>query len=236
MCSVTIQQTGSKIIITMNRDESLQRAPEEPPRIWQEPLILAPIDPASAGTWMGVNEGGAWACLLNGYLTESDNAINTPQSRGSLVPQLLASDNPFDFIEEINLSNTRSFRFLAGKLNDVFEYFWDGENLSKNKLASEAWIFRTSSSLKQDEVSEYRNIAFTNWLDDGAEIAANGIPSIHLYNEPDNKEYGVMMQRDYAETKSITQIVIEKSSPAKMLYWLNQNSEKPPKITAFENA
>lgn len=232
MCSVTILQDGSKLTVTMNRDETLERPVETSPHLWKSSNILAPLDTKSAGTWIGANQDGMWACLLNGYLTE-ERAIDKPESRGKLIPDLLNSDMAFQFIDKKDLSRTPSFRLLVGNNIDICEYFWDGKSLSKDSRKLQDIEFFTSSSLEQDKVAIYRRAEFDKWKNNGAKLSANNIPEINLFHEKDNKEYGVLMQRSYSETKSITQITIDKNKPVTMSYWLTSNIQNQPEVSSF---
>lgn len=75
MCTVTVHRSANRLLVTMNRDEARDRAPEVPPAIHHNDVNwLAPSDSARGGTWIGVNDRGVVACLLNGYV-EGDSVI-----------------------------------------------------------------------------------------------------------------------------------------------------------------
>ena len=72
MCTVTIvpidRANGGKTFrIAMNRDELRTRAIAQPPCVQQyDPhQAVMPIDPDSRGTWIGANDMGIAAMLLN---------------------------------------------------------------------------------------------------------------------------------------------------------------------------
>ena len=95
MCTVTLRCGAGSLLLTMNRDERFDRAPEEPPRLISgdasRPSWLAPFDSASGGTWIGVNQRGVASCVLNGYEPADEGLRTDPSvpSRGSIIPRIL---------------------------------------------------------------------------------------------------------------------------------------------------
>ena len=95
MCTVTLRCGAGSLVLTMNRDERVDRAPEESPRRIpgddSRPSWLAPFDSASGGTWIGVNERGVASCVLNGYEPADEGLRGDPSvpSRGSVIPRIL---------------------------------------------------------------------------------------------------------------------------------------------------
>jgi len=91
MCTVTLRCGASSLVLTMNRDERLERSPEEAPRLISgdalRPSWLAPFDGASGGTWIGVNERGVASCVLNGYEPADEGLRGDPSvpSRGTIL-------------------------------------------------------------------------------------------------------------------------------------------------------
>jgi uncharacterized protein with NRDE domain len=78
------------VIVGANREESYARG-GEPPRILEGPCrVLAGVDPAAGGTWLGVNQDGLLAAVTN----RPKSAVPPrPRSRGLLVRELLAAPN-----------------------------------------------------------------------------------------------------------------------------------------------
>src|SRR4051812_41389584 len=94
MCTVTIVPLGQDgFRLVSNRDERRTRADALAPALYRVGCrtITYPIDPAGGGTWVGINDSGIAAAILN----------NTPRppvrcafrskrpSRGSIIPSLL---------------------------------------------------------------------------------------------------------------------------------------------------
>ena len=92
MCTVTIvPKPGAAQAFRMacNRDELHGRSPALAPqhRELDGTQTLMPIDPASSGTWVGVNERGLALTLLN--YNPAQPPTGRDLSRGAVIPQLL---------------------------------------------------------------------------------------------------------------------------------------------------
>jgi hypothetical protein len=98
MCTVTLIpcSNGREDIlrIACNRDESRSRPRAFPPelRIFGDRRAVLPIDPASGGSWIAVNDAGLAMVILN--RNSSDMPVNpAPLSRGAILPHLLHCDS-----------------------------------------------------------------------------------------------------------------------------------------------
>jgi len=81
------------IAVAANRDEATDR-PSSPPTVWDtDPAILAPRDGTAGGTWIGYNERGVAAALVNRWLDEPPAA---ERSRGLLVRDALTAETAED--------------------------------------------------------------------------------------------------------------------------------------------
>ena len=69
MCSVVIAVRPGQawpVLIAANRDEMVHRPWKPPARHWQDrPQIVAGLDEVGGGTWLGVNEDGLVAAVMN---------------------------------------------------------------------------------------------------------------------------------------------------------------------------
>jgi len=78
------------LLVAANRDEQYDR-PSAPPRVFGKlPRIIAGRDLRAGGTWLGVNEHGVIAAMLNRRINSRDVLFRDARSRGLLCVDLLA--------------------------------------------------------------------------------------------------------------------------------------------------
>ena len=215
MCSVVMQPFGDAFSITMNRDESRARVPELPPTRWSSGLV-APRDGSAGGTWIGFMPNGAWACLLNSY--EPVILSTHRPSRGLLVPTILAAEDPGQRLETMDLSNYMPFRIAMGNACNATLYHWDGKTLRRQAIFVLPY-FLSSSSWKAEIVLAERNITFRMWQLAEMPHDRLGRPLLHLWQERDSPETGILMRRIATHTTSMTQIRLGKGQSPGMEYW-----------------
>jgi hypothetical protein len=91
MCTVvTLIRPGHRwpLILGANRDEDVTRPWRPPARHWPDrPDVVAGLDELAGGTWMGLNDAGVVACILNRHGTLGPLAGK--RSRGELVLEAL---------------------------------------------------------------------------------------------------------------------------------------------------
>ena len=120
------------LIIAGNRDEMIDRPWLSPGKHWPDsPNIIAGKDLTAGGSWLGINEHGLVATILNrsNSLGPSSNKL----SRGNIVIDVLNKNNIDDalsYIKSINNSKWKSFNlFLANNKRA----YWIKSN-SKDKI------------------------------------------------------------------------------------------------------
>lgn len=215
MCTLTVHHTPHQLLVTMNRDEARDRADERPPRRIRNEATrvewLAPVDGEAGGTWIGTNDRGIHACLLNRYLP-GDLAIAAanPQrkSRGHIILDLLAQGDESAVLRWIDCifdpTPYPSFQLVVLGVPHTQSFSWDGRDLRRETHVGE-WLLFTSSSWRSEDVAEYRRREFESWLREGASFNAS-IPGFHLLAPQDRLEWSPFMQREYSTTRSVTQI------------------------------
>ncbi|TAL04802.1 MAG: hypothetical protein EPO08_00350 [Rhodospirillaceae bacterium] len=91
MCTVVILRrpnTPWPILLGANRDEMLARPWHPPARHWPDrPDVVAGLDDLAGGSWMGINDDGVVACILNRHGTLGPTPDK--RSRGELVLEAL---------------------------------------------------------------------------------------------------------------------------------------------------
>lgn len=113
------QSARFPFVLASNRDEFFERG-AAPMQWWPDahPAILAGRDLDAGGTWLGLSSTGRLALLTN-IRNPSDLRV-TAASRGSLVPEWLSSQEPFDnFWARQDLSRFNGFNLLAFDFSEI---------------------------------------------------------------------------------------------------------------------
>lgn len=95
MCSVIILRRPGHpwpVLLAANRDEMIDRPWRPPARHWpKQPDVLAGLDTLGGGTWLGLNDAGVVAGVLNRINTLGP--VAGMKSRGALVLSALTASN-----------------------------------------------------------------------------------------------------------------------------------------------
>lgn len=125
MCTVVILRRPGHawpVILGANRDEMLNRPWLPPARHWEDrPDVVAGKDELAGGTWMGLNDTGVVACILNRQGTLGPQTGK--RSRGELV--LEALDHPdaagaAEALSEISPQAYRPFNLVIADNRDAW--------------------------------------------------------------------------------------------------------------------
>lgn len=228
MCTVTVFREQGRLLLTMNRDERWTRAPERPPalqpaagggRAW-----VAPADGERGGTWIGANDDGVVACLLNAYAPGDLDLIGRPgvPSRGEIIPGLLARGRGEvgRFLEE-ELDPTRypSFTLVVATPEGARALCWTLDRGFAHDALGEGWSLITSSWWRAEEVVAWRQKRFAEWLAAGAPFAGP-LPAYNLLEEAGAREQSPFMTRSFSGTRSVTQVELGPGrAAAAVRYW-----------------
>jgi len=237
MCTLTVFRDQGRLLVTMNRDEARFRGPEEPPRLHDAaeahgPAWLGPIDSDSGGTWMGVNDRGCVACLLNRYAPEDASLARLlpgRRSRGDIIPAVLGRQDEAAALSYIrdNLepADFGSFTLVLITPTSTQAFEWaHGGGLAEYALAS-PWDMVTSSALDTAEVLTWRRERFDEWLGNGAPFKSL-MPSIHLDRPAGKEGWAALMDRPISATRSITQVQLcLDEGRATMRYWPREDGQ-----------
>jgi len=227
MCTVTLRCDGGSLLLTMNRDERWDRAPEEAPRIIPgapgRPSWLAPFDSASGGTWIGVNDRGVAACVLNGYGPADEALRGNPgvPSRGSIIPRILEEQDGAGRPRVhgvVDFSAYASFTLLVASKDGGEVVRWrHGGGLEREEVGL-GWTLLTSSSWDEPEVAASRRRVFDDWRASGEPMLA-GVPSLHVVTSPGEEPRAPFMTRAQSATRSVTQIHVDPARAVATLAW-----------------
>lgn len=112
MCSVVVLHRPDHdwpVIIGANRDEMADRPWRPPGRHWSDrPNVVAGLDELAGGTWLGLNDEGVFACILNRYGSLGPQAGK--RSRGELVLEALDHADAADAAMALGQLDTRAYR------------------------------------------------------------------------------------------------------------------------------
>jgi uncharacterized protein with NRDE domain len=214
MCTVSFVCANDKIIITSNRDEKVVRSSVIPPKnyVLKGKNIIYPKDPKAGGTWYVVDHKGTVLVLLNGAEEKHEKQLKYRKSRGLIVLEMISSASPKEFWNEIDLENIEPFTLVLFQEKQLFQLRWNGIEKSTLNLDTHKNHVWSSSTLYSKEIRKQRSSWFYTFLEDNPEMTETKMLHFHQYTETDNKEHGLVINRNNElKTLSITQSVIEKN-------------------------
>jgi hypothetical protein len=126
MCTVVILRRPGHdwpLILAANRDEMLSRPWLPPARHWPDRAdVVAGLDQLAGGTWMGMNESGVLACILNRHGTLGP--ATGKRSRGELVLEALDHADAADAAEALAAVDPTAYRPFNMVIADNRDAWW----------------------------------------------------------------------------------------------------------------
>ncbi|MEJ2113060.1 MAG: NRDE family protein [Flavobacteriaceae bacterium] len=209
MCTVTIIPKGDNdFIITSNRDEAPSRVSINP-QLYniKDTQMLFPKDEVSQGTWIGVSSKNRMLCVLNGGFVFHKRKSNYRLSRGIVVKDLLASDDIVNAIEHYDFHDIEPFTLVIADWNNKLKFMelvWDGKQKHFKTLEKEPRIW-SSSTLYSETMKTERHSWFKDFKSQN-KLNAQSLLKFHNTAGKGNEDYGVIMDRGFVKTTSITQV------------------------------
>lgn len=126
MCTLIISRDPASawpVIIAANRDEMAGRPWKSPARHWPDrPEVIAGLDVLAGGSWLGLNDTGVVAAILNrvGTLGPAPGK----RSRGELVLEALDHNDAVDAVEALAHLDGRAWRPFNMVIADNRDAFW----------------------------------------------------------------------------------------------------------------
>jgi len=124
MCTVVILRRpghGWPLLLAANRDEMLDRPWKAPGRHWPDrPEVVAGLDEEAGGSWLGINDQGVVATVLNRHGTLGP--MQGKRSRGELVLEALDHADAIDAakaLADLDPSSYRPFNMLIADNRDA---------------------------------------------------------------------------------------------------------------------
>lgn len=209
MCTVTIIPKGkTDFILTSNRDEAPHRASLAPSFYSVNDVkLLFPKDNRSGGTWIGASEKNRVLCVLNGGFVFHERRPSYRLSRGVVAKDFLISNAIETTIEAYNLIDIEPFTMVIADWNHTLRFFelvWDGKKKYAKELPLETKIW--SSATLYDESMQKERLQWFNEFKSRNELNSNSFLQFHKTAGAGNEDYGVIMDRGFVKTTSITQV------------------------------
>ncbi|WP_452221729.1 NRDE family protein [Lacinutrix salivirga] len=226
MCTVTVFNKGNNdFVLTSNRDEAPNRAALSPDFYTLNTTeLLMPKDEQSGGSWIGVSDKNRVVCLLNGGFKLHKRKENYRLSRGVVVTNLLTMQS-IDEAQNYDYSNIEPFTIVVVDWNtsmNFYEIVWDGENVHFISLGLESRIW-SSSTLYTEDKKQKRQDWFIKFKKE-KQLNAKTLLEFHNTAGQGNLDYGVIMDRAFVKTTSITQI--EKTGSVVIMRFENLNTSE----------
>ena len=225
MCTVTIFYKGEEdFVLTSNRDEAPNRISLNPDLYnINDSELLFPKDKQSDGTWIGASSNNRSICLLNGGFEIHKRELEYRKSRGLVVKEFLLMKNIEDALD-YDYTNIEPFTIVIvdwGVGLKFCEIVWDGNKAYFKKLPLTNHIW-SSSTLYNKEKKQIRN----NWFEDFKtenKLTSKSLMEFHKTAGKGNDDFGVVMDRGFVKTTSITQIEKTKDVVEMRFHNLNTN-------------
>ncbi|WP_044402572.1 NRDE family protein [Lacinutrix sp. Hel_I_90] len=209
MCTVTIFYKGNTdFVLTSNRDEAPNRTALAPDFYTiNDTEVLLPKDEQSGGSWIGASNKNRVVCLLNGGFEIHNRKAEYRQSRGVVVKDLLSAKAIESAIQSYNFNDIEPFTLVIADWNTqlyFYELVWDGASVHFEKLplATKIW---SSSTLYTEEKKQARRKWFETFASKH-KLSSKTLLEFHKTAGKGNDDYGVVMNRGFVKTTSITQI------------------------------
>jgi uncharacterized protein with NRDE domain len=126
MCTVVLLRRPAHawpLLVAANRDEMVDRPARAPARHWPDrPDVTAGIDELAGGTWLGVNDHGVMAAIMNrpGSLGPAEGV----RSRGELPLEALDHADAREAAKALAAIEARSYRAFNLVIADDRQAFW----------------------------------------------------------------------------------------------------------------
>jgi hypothetical protein len=225
MCTVSIVPHSGGFRVTSNRDERRDRAAALRPLVdvLGDRTVIMPIDPAGGGSWIGVNDAGMAAALLNCHRGAAMR-FESSASRGAIVRLALGCaslDAAVRSVRALPPARFRPFRLVLVQNGRIALVGGDGRELADAESALDRPLMFTASSLGDLFVAAPRRRLFECLMEHSGDRLA-GQHLFHRHQWSDKRDISVVMEREDAATVSRTTVDV-----GERLAWLEYESLLP---------
>lgn len=214
MCTVSLIRTREETLrLAFNRDELHSRPSAIPPRRLRFGVsdAMLPIDPASGGTWIAINDKGLIFALLNAHRGWQSSRI-APRSRGEIIPSLAHCheiDSAVECINQLDTTQYNPFHLLIIGRTSGADVLSDGRRIARGRWSLDRLpVMFTSSGLGDELVYPPRRELFDRMIALG-ECTAKMQDAFHRHSWPDRTYLSVNMSR--ADARTVSRTVVEMS-------------------------
>jgi hypothetical protein len=212
MCTVTLVPQPDSLtgfILTSNRDEAVGR--ETLPPSWERynnVKLYFPKDKQAGGTWLGVSELCRCICLMNGGEQPHVREHSYRKSRGVVVKDFLSAPKLRDYRKTYDYDGIEPFTMIIVEWHNGLsfqELIWDGNEVKFSTLPIKENIWSSSPLYTQKMKAERKD-----WFDELKGIGGyteENLLDFHYSAGEGNKNYGLIIDRGFLKTQSISQVV-----------------------------
>jgi len=150
MCTLALylrQFEDYPLVVAANRDEHFSRPSAPPELLANGPSIFGGKDLVAGGTWLGVNEYGVVAGIVNRRI-EPVKPIDRPRSRGLLCLDMLRAENDGQLhkrLEREDGSKYQPFLLLIASAEAAFVAINSGDEIKRMELDGGLHVFSNTS-------------------------------------------------------------------------------------------
>lgn len=228
MCTVTFIPLKDRVYITSNRDEKISRMKAFAPSLiqYKKQNFIFPKDADAGGTWIVAKENGDAAVLLNGAFADHVHQPPYRRSRGLVLLDMMAGENPSLALNKIDLENIEPFTMVLLENGFLSECRWDGSKTYLKQLSIQQPRIWSSSTLYKTEVIQIREKWFADFICRNPEPARKDIFNFHQFAGGGDLRNDLLMYRDGAHsTVSITCIELANGKSEMTYLDLSDNKE-----------
>lgn len=212
MCTISLTPDFSSengFVLTSNRDEAGGRKTLPPEfKDVNGVKLLYPEDQVAGGTWIGASEYKRVICLMNGGFEKHERNPPYRKSRGLIVKELLAAPRFLDEAEVQDLNGIEPFTSILIDWKEGLKFYqlvWNGDKKHFQNLSLKPNIW-SSSPLYNKRAKKMREEWFERMQNDKG-LSAESLLEFHQHAGEGNKENGLIIDRGFLKTQSITQII-----------------------------
>lgn len=212
MCTLSFLPENGGFHLLMNRDEQRSRPQALPPRLHHSRKMRS-IYPSEqgGGTWIGVNNAGICAALINWY--SKPRLTDRPAfSRGLLIPTLLAARNGEEasfLLRSLPLDKLAPFRLFLfdAREQGITSLSSDGISFEERKLPWERshWF---SSGYDEPAAMRIRGELAVNASGESDAGTLAWLRRLHRSHDPEEGPFSICMHREDACSVSMTEVTL----------------------------